>query len=295
MTTRLLRASRCPRSSPHRPGERRTRPQRPACRRTSQDEMRKGNQQHRRGHRRWRRRHDQPRADAPPAAAEEAAAARRGARGAGRPARRAGADDRDVKSVAANAVVTSHMALTTATTGADAALVGPGGVARRGERRRRGRGDHRFGHRARTARWPARWSRAWISPATTAAVAGATATATARTSPASSPATRSARARLNGAGGMAPGAHLINLRVLGDDGSGQVADVIEALDWAIDNRVRYNIRVINMSLGAPVTQSLPRRPARPGGGARRARRASSWWRRPATAARPQTARRCSAA
>ena len=34
------------------------------------------------------------------------------------------ADDPDVRAVAANAVVTSHMALTTATTGADAALAG---------------------------------------------------------------------------------------------------------------------------------------------------------------------------
>ena len=54
---------------------------------------------------------------------------------------------------------------------------------------------------------------------------------------------------------MAPGAHLINLRVLDDDGAGQVADVIEAIDWAIENRGQYNIRVINLSLGTPVTQS----------------------------------------
>ena len=34
--------------------------------------------------------------------------------------------------------------------------------------------------------------------------------------------------------GMAPGAHLLNLKVLGADGTGKVSDVIEAIDWAID-------------------------------------------------------------
>ena len=54
--------------------------------------------------------------------------------------------------------------------------------------------------------------------------------------------------------GIAPGAYLVNLRVLGDDGSGTASDVIEAIDWAIEHRARYNIRVINLSLGAPVMQ-----------------------------------------
>ena len=54
--------------------------------------------------------------------------------------------------------------------------------------------------------------------------------------------------------GVAPGAYLLNLRVLGDDGSGSASDVIEAIDWSIDHRDEYNIRVINLSLGAPVLQ-----------------------------------------
>src|SRR5207302_5921814 len=54
--------------------------------------------------------------------------------------------------------------------------------------------------------------------------------------------------------GIAPGAYLANLRVLGDDGSGDASDVIEAMDWAVDHRDEYNIRVINLSLGAPVMQ-----------------------------------------
>jgi serine protease AprX len=54
--------------------------------------------------------------------------------------------------------------------------------------------------------------------------------------------------------GIAPGAYLLNLRVLGDEGSGNVSDVIEAIDWTIAHRHEYNVRVINLSLGAPVLQ-----------------------------------------
>jgi serine protease AprX len=55
--------------------------------------------------------------------------------------------------------------------------------------------------------------------------------------------------------GVANGASLINLRVLGNDGSGSAADVIEAIDWTIDHQRDYNIQIINLSLGAPVRQS----------------------------------------
>jgi serine protease AprX len=54
--------------------------------------------------------------------------------------------------------------------------------------------------------------------------------------------------------GVAPDAFLLNLRVLDDAGSGTVSNVIEAIDWAIDHRTEYNIRVLNLSLGTPVLQ-----------------------------------------
>jgi serine protease AprX len=53
-------------------------------------------------------------------------------------------------------------------------------------------------------------------------------------------------------GGIAPGVKLINVRVLGANGTGLTSDVIAGLDWAINNRTKYNIRVINLSLGHPV-------------------------------------------
>ena len=56
-------------------------------------------------------------------------------------------------------------------------------------------------------------------------------------------------------GGIAPGVKLINVRVLGSNGSGLTSDVIAGIDWAINNRAIYNIRVINLSLGHPVFES----------------------------------------
>src|SRR5262245_27657390 len=56
-------------------------------------------------------------------------------------------------------------------------------------------------------------------------------------------------------GGVAPGAKLVNVRVLGVDGTGYTSDVIAGLDWVVANRLRYNIRVVNLSLGHAVTES----------------------------------------
>ena len=57
--------------------------------------------------------------------------------------------------------------------------------------------------------------------------------------------------------GIAPGAKIINLRVLDDNGRGTTSSVIAALDWCIANRNTngYNIRVINLSLGTPARDS----------------------------------------
>jgi serine protease AprX len=56
-------------------------------------------------------------------------------------------------------------------------------------------------------------------------------------------------------GGIAPGARLVNVRVLGNDGSGYTSDVIAGIEWVIAHRGQYNIRVINLSLGHPVMES----------------------------------------
>ncbi|HYX43130.1 MAG TPA: S8 family peptidase, partial [Pyrinomonadaceae bacterium] len=55
--------------------------------------------------------------------------------------------------------------------------------------------------------------------------------------------------------GIAPNANLINLRVLNKQGTGLTSNILAALDWVLQNRTLYNIRVVNMSLGAPTIDS----------------------------------------
>jgi subtilisin family serine protease len=57
--------------------------------------------------------------------------------------------------------------------------------------------------------------------------------------------------------GMAPGASLYALRVLGADGSGSVDGVIKALGWVLENASARNIRIVNLSFGMAPTGSLP--------------------------------------
>ena len=59
----------------------------------------------------------------------------------------------------------------------------------------------------------------------------------------------------DGYSGMAPGAWIVNLKVLGADGSGKTSSVIDAIDWAVTHRRMFNIRIINLSLGHPVFET----------------------------------------
>jgi serine protease AprX len=55
--------------------------------------------------------------------------------------------------------------------------------------------------------------------------------------------------------GIAPASHLVGLKVLDDHGGGYISNVIAAMDWIVENRTTYNIRVVNLSVGAAVTES----------------------------------------
>ncbi|MGB2717684.1 MAG: S8 family peptidase [Vicinamibacterales bacterium] len=57
-------------------------------------------------------------------------------------------------------------------------------------------------------------------------------------------------------GGSAPGIKFVDVRVLGRTGVGYTSEVIAGIDWAIANRTKYNIRVLNLSLGHPVAESF---------------------------------------
>lgn len=49
--------------------------------------------------------------------------------------------------------------------------------------------------------------------------------------------------------GMAPGVNLIMLKVLDKLGNGNTAQVLKALQWIIENREKYRIRILNISVG----------------------------------------------
>ena len=55
--------------------------------------------------------------------------------------------------------------------------------------------------------------------------------------------------------GIAPDAHILSLKVLDQQGRGVISNVIAALEWTVANRAAYNIRVINLSVGARVLES----------------------------------------
>jgi serine protease AprX len=56
-------------------------------------------------------------------------------------------------------------------------------------------------------------------------------------------------------GGVVPGVKLLSLKVLDKKGAGKTSDVIAAVNFAVANRAKFNIRVINLSLGHPIYES----------------------------------------
>lgn len=49
--------------------------------------------------------------------------------------------------------------------------------------------------------------------------------------------------------GPAPKANLVSLKALAGKGGGKTSDVIKSIEWCIRNKEKFNIKVINMSLG----------------------------------------------
>ena len=52
--------------------------------------------------------------------------------------------------------------------------------------------------------------------------------------------------------GIAPGVNLVGVRVLNENGAGTYETVIQGLQWVLTKKTTYNIRVVNLSLFAPV-------------------------------------------
>ncbi len=55
--------------------------------------------------------------------------------------------------------------------------------------------------------------------------------------------------------GVARNANLVNVRVLDSHGRSDVSTVVAGIQWVINNRAKYNIKVVNLSLGHPVGES----------------------------------------
>ena len=55
--------------------------------------------------------------------------------------------------------------------------------------------------------------------------------------------------------GIAPDASLVSLKVLDENGQGTISNIIAALNWVAQNYRTYNIRVVNLSVGAPIHES----------------------------------------
>ncbi len=60
--------------------------------------------------------------------------------------------------------------------------------------------------------------------------------------------------------GVAPDANIVGIKVLNEDGGGSISDVIAGIQWAIQNRKQYNIKVITLSLGTTAKKTYQQDP-----------------------------------
>ncbi|NLK28144.1 MAG: S8 family peptidase [Clostridiales bacterium] len=56
--------------------------------------------------------------------------------------------------------------------------------------------------------------------------------------------------------GVAPSCNLIGVKVLDHRGDGNISDVLAGLQWIIDNRKKYNIRIVNISVGTTAKENM---------------------------------------
>ena len=55
--------------------------------------------------------------------------------------------------------------------------------------------------------------------------------------------------------GVAPEAYLVDVRVMNDRGFGNTSNVVEGLQWIYNNRLAYDIKVVNLSLNSRIPES----------------------------------------
>jgi len=67
--------------------------------------------------------------------------------------------------------------------------------------------------------------------------------------------------------GVAPDANLVGVKVLDSTGGGRSSDVIAGIQWVVQNQTIYDIKVMNLSLGAGATESYTTDPLSQAAGA----------------------------
>ncbi|MCP4425734.1 MAG: S8 family serine peptidase [Chloroflexi bacterium] len=55
--------------------------------------------------------------------------------------------------------------------------------------------------------------------------------------------------------GVAPEANLVNVKISNDEGQSYSSDVVAGLEWILNHKDQYNIRVVNLSLNSSVAES----------------------------------------
>ena len=60
--------------------------------------------------------------------------------------------------------------------------------------------------------------------------------------------------------GVAPKVNIISIKALDENGGGSTSDIISALSYVIEVKDKYNIKIINLSLGTPSTNSPDKDP-----------------------------------
>lgn len=55
--------------------------------------------------------------------------------------------------------------------------------------------------------------------------------------------------------GPAPEASVVGVKVLDQQGSGRLSTIIQGIEWCMNNKEEFNIRIISLSLGAPAFES----------------------------------------
>jgi serine protease AprX len=56
--------------------------------------------------------------------------------------------------------------------------------------------------------------------------------------------------------GIAPQCNLICIKVLNHKGNGNISDVLSGLEWVVKNRNKYNIRIVNISVGTAIKKDI---------------------------------------